>query len=359
MVAVGILGSFVRTTGDTMTGDLVLSGTGTDLTVGGAVNINYGGFSSVNAAELLATMTSSGVISGGEFTPNADPTKLDISAMIGYIVDYNSSAPITGTNPMFTRISLPAQVGLVLTGPPSQTTTWWLVNSAGTIIQQATNPTPAQRRTHIVLGATAQFGGVIFIDQTLPVIPSQLGNQLADLMDKLGPFTTSGNVISANGANLSINKTAGEMFARAFSQIPTYLDPHTAQLAAQTPVTARRATALAVLPTLETLIDVGNYDPNGLGVVSPVPGGANVATNFRVWGFASNGVTDQVAVQYGQSTHSTLSAAAAAVHAGTYIPNSLFIDGALLGWLSVIHTATDLSDTNQAIFTAAGPFDRP
>jgi hypothetical protein len=104
---------------------------------------------------------------------------------------------------------------------------------------------------------------------------------------------------------------------------------------------------------------VANYDPGGLGVVTPVGGGANRSTNFRVWGFASPTTGDQVTIQYGQNTYSTLALAADSIGTGSYIPNPLFVDGALLGWISVIRSATNLSDPNQAIFTRAGKFATP
>lgn len=354
----------VAKAGDTVTGDLVLSGGTTDLNVGGDLTVSgsstmtYLGITG-DVMRLLSTAVSTGVVSGGELNPNADPTKLDISAMTGWIVEYNSGAAPSATNPQITFVSLSAQVGLVLTGPLSQIVTWWLVDSSATIVQQATEPTPTQRRTHLVLGATAQFGGTIFANQTIPVIQSQPANQLADLMDALGTFSKSGNVLSANGANLSFDKSAGTMFARAFSHVPLCLDPHNADLPAQTPVSGRRATATDTLPTLETLLDVGNYDPSGLGVVTAVPGGANVSTNFRVWAFAVNATTDQLIVQYGQGTYTSLAGAVAGIGSGTYIRNPLFTGGALLGWISAIHTATDLSDPAQAVFTQAPKFATP
>jgi hypothetical protein len=371
----------VSRTGDTMTGDLELLGAadltvaddvavGDDQTIGGDLavtgNARVDGVLTVpytstdlNVAQMLTIGASSAILSGGEFTPNADPTKIDIAAFTGLIVDYNSSAPLSPTNPLLTFVSVPAQIGLSLTGPLSQTTTWWLCDSTGTIVQQAPNPTPTQRRTHLTLGATAQFGGFIFIDQTLPVIPSQVGNQLADLMDALRPFSYSGNQITANGANLTVNKDAGTMFARAFSQVPSYLDPHNAVLAAQSPVSCRRATATTVLAPLQTLIDVANYDPGGLGVITPVGFGANTTTNFRVWGFASSTPADQLAVQYGQNTYSSLANAVNGLGSGNFIPNPLFVDGTVLGWISVIRTATDLSNPAQATFTHSGKFAHP
>jgi hypothetical protein len=339
-----------------LTGNLTVPG---DLDVGGAILGDFSTVSNINVMQLLAIGLSTAIISGGELTPNADPTKIDISAFTGYVVDYNSSAPLTATNPQIIFVSVPNQIGLALTGPPSQIVTWWLADSSGTIIQQPNNPTPTQRRTHLVLGATAQFGGAIFADQTLPVSLSQSTNQMADLMDALGTFSRSGNTLSANGVNLTFNKASGEMFARSFSQVTSHLDPHNAQLPAQAPVSARRATAIATLAPLETILDVANYDPGGAGVVTPVPGGANASTNFRVWAFAVNAVTDQLIVQYGQNSHPSLAAAVAAIGAGTYIRNPTFTGGALLGWISAIRTATDLSNPAQATFTQAAKFATP
>lgn len=392
MTAIGFLsGDFVRRTGDTMTGNLTVNasigvtGLGTfgtqvstplvtsalvdttdlevndDADVAGDLTANFQGVTG-NVMQFLASVLSTGVTSGGEFIPNVDPTKLDITATTGWIVNYNSSAPFSPTNPSLIHVSIPAQIGLTpIVGVPTGVT-YWLADSAGTIIQQATQPTPTQRRTHLVLGATFQSSGVIVVDQTLPVIQSQPLNQLVDLMDALGNFNISGNKVSPNGANLTFNKQAGIVFARAFSQVPEYTDPHHSDLAAQTPTSFRRLTAVSGSSgPVVTTMDVGNYDPNGTGVVTPIPGGANVATNFRVWGFASNNVVDQIFVQYGQSTYASLAAAVAAIGTTSFIPNPSAADaGVLIGWISVIRTATNLSDPAQATFTSpVGRFPTP
>ncbi|HEX6872903.1 MAG TPA: hypothetical protein VF163_17540, partial [Micromonosporaceae bacterium] len=215
MVAVGYTSGDPRKvsrTGDTMTGDLALLGdadlstqddatvgddlavggdlsvggtltftnldvtndatVGGDLDVAGSLTAQYQGVTG-DVMQLLATALSTGVTSGGEFTPNADPTKLDISATTGWIVDYNSSAPFSPTNPAITHVSVPAQIGITpLVGTPNGVT-WYLLDAAGTLSQQVATPSATQRRTHIVLGATAQAGGVIVVDQTLPVVQSQ------------------------------------------------------------------------------------------------------------------------------------------------------------------------------------------
>lgn len=348
---------FVRKTGDTMSGNLIINANlqvAGDTNIDGDLTLTIAG-SSINVGQALIAAQSTAPLFGGELTPNADPTKIDISAMTGLVVDFNNSIPISPTNPTITFVTYPGATGIT---PAFAPITHYFVDSTGTLIQQAAAPTPAQRRQMIYLGLSLTQGGILVVDQTLPVIPSQLNNQLVDFMSAAAPFSTSGNVLSANGVNLSINKTVGNIFARAFSQVPNYLDPHNSILAAQTPIQFRHITrVVGSAGPLTNILNVGFYD-NG-GVLTPVGGGANSSTNFRVFGFANNNVVDQILIQYGQNVHASLAAAVNAIPSGTYIQQPATTNGALLGWISVIRTATNLSDPAQAVFTKASKFANP
>lgn len=348
---------FVRKTGDTMTGNLVINANlqvAGDANVDGDMTLTISG-SSINVGQALVAAQSTAPLFGGEFTPNADPTKIDISAMTGLVVDFNNSIPISPTNPTITFVTYPGVTALTPTFAPI---THYFVNSAGVLVQQANTPTPTERRQMIYLGLTLTQAGVIVVDQTLPVIPSQVNNQMVDLMQAMAPFSTSGNVLSANGVNLSINKSVGGIFARAFSQVPTYLDPHNSTLAAQTPMNFRHITRnVGSAGPLTTLLNVGFFD--NAGVITPVGGGANSSTNFRVFGFANNTVTEQILIQYGQNTYASLAAAVQGIPAGNYVQQPATLQGALLGWISVTRTATNLSDPAQCVFTKASKFATP
>lgn len=345
---------FVRKTGDTMSGNLTINA---NLAVAGSASASFQGVSG-DLVQMMATAMSTCVYNGGEITPNVDPTKVDIAPATCWIFNYNSTTAALGpTNPQLTVVTYPGVTGLT---PAFAPFTYYLVDSAGALVQQATRPTAQQRRQSAVIGLTLTQGGVIVVDQSLPVIPSQLNNQLVDLMESAGPFSTQGNVLSSNGVNLTFKKSVGTIFSRAFNQIPNYLDPHNSTLAAQTPVNFRHITAVTgSAGPLTTLLNVGFYDPSGTGVLTPVGGGANASTNFRVWGFANNTVNEQILVQYGQNTYASLSAAVSGLHSGNYIPQPATASGALLGWITVIRTATNLSDPAQAIFTKAAKFDVP
>lgn len=353
----------VDITGDTMTGDLILAGASTDLTVGGNTTVSgvltdtYQGVTG-DVMRLLSTAISTGVTSGGIVTINANPALADISATTGIIVDYNANGVIGPTNPRLTEINFPGQTGVALTGPPAQTLTYWLIDNTGTLVQQPGFPTGTQRRTNLCLGATGQTGGIIQGTQQLPAMNSQPAMQLLSGLFALGVFSTGANIVSANGVNLSINMSGGGLFAPAYGY-PSYEDPNTTTLAAQSPTTFHRATATAILPAFVTTLDVGSYDPGGLGVVTPIPNPPATTTIHRVFGTGNPAANQQIVVQYGQSTYATLATATAALGSGTFIPNPLVAGGTLLAWIAVTKSATNLSNTAQAVFTRAARFASP
>lgn len=303
---------------------------------------------------------STGIASGGELNVTG-PQSFEILPFVGYIVDNTGTV---SSPPSITKIDYPGTVIMLSGASLTQTITWWLMNSAQTIIQQGTRPTPTQRRTHLVLGASIfDIGSASLLEiQTLPVWLSQSTNQLVDLMDALGPFVLDGNRITPNGANLSVNKSAGMVWSRSFNLFVSGTltdDPHESVSPAQSPVLLRRILRTVTTPTpaLQTTIDPANYDLNG--VLTPVGGGVNSATIQRFWLFAANTTALQVVVQYGQSVYGSLAAATAAIGAGTFTPAPITADAALMGYVAVIRTATNLSDPTQATFVKAGKFATP
>lgn len=310
---------------------------------------------------------STGIASGGRLSVNgANPQAVDITAVDGYVITFNSASQ---TAPSVVRVKTPAQT-VALSGPAlTRQITWWLMDSTGAVLQQATKPTNVQRRTHLVLGVTFQdtVAGQIVITLTQPTILQQPTNQLADLMDALGPFVVFGGMVTPNGANLLINQGAGEIFTRAFNHVDGAgnftQDPHLTPLAAQTPATFRYCTRAAnSFGPFRTTLDVANYDVGG--VITPLGGGTNTSTIHRVWVFAAKFAVQQVAIQYGQTPYSSLAAAVAAIGKTDYQVNADILsdgrfNGTLAGWIAAIRTATNLSDPAQAVFVPAGKFVRP
>jgi len=313
----------------------------------------------VGMSEEDADLTT-GIASGGELNIAAAKS-VEITALVGYVVDVNS---LTSVSPSIVKVDRPLQVVPLDAGSLARSITYWLMDSAGVVIQQAAQPSPQQRRTHLALGVSLYDTGLATLVevQTLPVILGQPVNQLADLMDAIGPISLSGNTVTANGANLSFNKAAGTLFSRASNHFASGVltdNPHISSSPAQTPATIRRILRTSVIPTPPPVgtIDPANYDVGG--ILTPVGGGTNTSTIQRVWVFATGISTAQIAVQYGQATYSSLSAATAAIGMETFTPAPVTANGALIGYIAVIRTATDLSNPAQAVFVRAGKFPTP
>jgi hypothetical protein len=304
-----------------------------------------------------------GVANGGVIAANAGhPTQFNISAGVGYVVD-NVTNPAA---PTVTRVTINAQTIDLTTfvaspAPTTRTTNWWMVNTSGTVIVQATLPTNVQRRTNLVLGVTGSVvsTGVLFNIQPVLTVQSQPMNQLYDLMDALGPFNEVGNVISPNGATLSFNKSAGTCFDMSFNSGINLNDPHITTNPAETPTSFRNSTQLAGSQgSLVTLVDVTHYDVGG--VVTLVPGGGATTTIQRVWLFGTQVATAQVAIQYGQASYGSLANAKAALGLETYVVNPDYTGIAiLLGWIGVTKSCTSLADTANCFLVQAPKFAVP
>ncbi|AVP41470.1 hypothetical protein SEA_WENTWORTH_31 [Streptomyces phage Wentworth] len=327
----------VSITGDTMTGPLVLPGDPVnDLEASPKQYVD-----DTVDSELLAQLgLSTGIILGGELNVNAgDDTMVDIGDTYGVIVDYVT----TPTTPTVTKVTFAADT--ITITDLVEPITWLLINSAGSVIQQTTRPTNTQRRTHLVLGGVLIAGGGIVQDQSIPNYPPQALNQLYDLMDALGPFNVTGNLLQPAGANLQLAKTVGTVFNRGFNHFAggtLTADPHISATAAQNPVSMRYVTQTPDTPVAPvTVVDPTMYDV--AGTITAVPGGSAVSTIQRVYITPLNDVTQQVVIQYGQTAYASLEAAIAAIGNQTFVKNPSLADATLLGYVVAKKSATNLS----------------
>lgn len=312
----------------------------------------------LDVVEVASATVSTGIVSGGDISVNAsNPAAIDISPLVGYVTDFTTD-PFT---PTVVRVVYPGGTVAMDAGSLARSATTWLMDVNQNIIQIPSPSTNTQRRNYIILGFTVQVGGSIIVDQSLPVILQQPANQFSDLMNALGPFSISGNRVTPNGVNLQINQSSGQLWSDAFHHFvgPAQTDdPHVSTTFAQSPATFRYITRSATtFEPARTTVDVANYDV--AGVVTPIPGGANTSTIHRVYMFPTNTASEQLVIQYGQTTYSSLANAVAAIGGGTFIPNPLMSRGALIGYIAVIRTATDLTSVTQATFVHAGKFATP
>lgn len=302
---------------------------------------------------------STGVASGGRLTVNgSNPLAVDITAVDGYIVNYLADNQAT---PIVTRVKKAAQTVPLDAAALLRTATWFLMDTAGNVVQQATPPSNVQRRTHLNLGAAAQDGVQIFSITPNTNILAQPVNQLADLMDALGLFAVQ-NVIATPNANLTFSTNATTLFARSLNRYSggsLTNNPHTVSAPAASPAQFRYITRNATtFGPLRTTVDVANYDVGG--VVTPLGGGSNTASIHRLYLAGTGNAADQFAFQYGQTAYPSLSAATAAMGKGLFTVNPILTGATtFVVWIAAIRTATNLSDPAQATIVSAGKFAAP
>lgn len=323
------------------------------------VHLDSESFSTPVGMSLVQARLSTGIASGGRITVNAgNPLAVDISALDGYIVDY---AADTQAQPVVTRVKTGAQTVALDAAALLRTATWFLMDSAGTITQQAFPATNDQRRSYISIGAAAQDGVQIF--RTLPdaVILAQPVNQLADLMDGLGLFVTRNIVITPN-ANLTFGTSQSTLFGRSLNRYVGGLlstNPHNVTIPAAAPAQFRYITssALAFGP-LRTTLDVANYE--SAGVITPIPGGSNTTAIHRLWVAGTGNTADQFAFQYGQTFYGSLTTAVNSIGQTGFVTNPILAGStALVAWIAVTKSATNLSDPTQAVIISASKLASP
>jgi hypothetical protein len=235
--------------------------------------------------------------------------------------------------------------------------TFILINSASTLVQQITYPTPQQRRENIFLGKVVHptRNSITSINQTVDFDVSPMA-ALRDLWTPL-KLINQGIIVSRHSTNLEINTSAGILWGNGIGWITNQQNPNSISISGTSPTTFQYRTRLGPLtggtvPTGNTTtIAPGFYDNNG--VVTAVGGGTNSSTNQRVFLFP----TGLVRIQLGQQVYGNLAAAVAGSQTEQFVEYSLNREnGILIGIISVNKNATNLSLAAQAVFNLVSKF---
>jgi hypothetical protein len=278
-----------------------------------------------------------GVCEGGILSINADPTKFNISDGFGYISDlYTDTDPANATITKVTWSGLTAQT---VTNLATSTVSFIYINSAGAIVQGTTEPTEATLRDYIYIGQLGH-SNLTSISTAIsqPSVAQSPMSQLRDLWGEIG-FVNAGNEISANGANLSINKSNGFLTGLGINFENAIKTPNRKNYPLQTLATIRRRTQTGGTGT-NTTLDVLNYDLSG--TVTTITG--TKAQNQRVFLLPSGNIV----IQYGQTLYNSLTDAIQGIDTETFVKLENIKTGQLIAIISVLSTCTSLQDTNRA-----------
>lgn len=301
------------------------------------------------AASLLATSSQSTGLKTGAIlsigTGGAGvATSFTIALGVGLIVD-NTVIPAT-----ISEISWSAKTDVAVTNIGTQPLTFVAIDSGGNVIQQATDFTDVQHRQYIVIGSVihTNLTTVTAVNQSqhLAISPQ---SQLNDLMQAIAGFNYSGNLFSANGANLNINKSAGIIFKQGSGYAVSANNPNSATTGALTAASFRYNNQTGAASGILTAIDPNNYDNAGTTTAVPV----NKFTTQRIFLFSSN----LLAIQRGQTVYNSLAEAKAAIQTETFVVNSsISPNGILRGFLIVKEGTTALNNATSAFFLEAPKF---
>jgi hypothetical protein len=315
--------------------------------------------SNLSLTDIERNILEGNVISSGvyEYTGMTQGTgqTINVAYARGWVV---KNTYLYSTLPDVTNVYYTGGTNIPLTYLNSADATYILINSGSTLVQQTTFPTPQQRRENIFIGKVVHpnRSTITSINQTVDFDVSPMA-AIRDLWTPL-KLINQGIIVSANGANLSINTSAGTLWGNGIGWITNQQNPDSVSISGTSPTTFQYRSRLgpitggtAPYTGNTTFIDPANYDNNG--VISSVGGGSNSSTNQRVYLFP----TGLVRIQYGQQVYGNLAAAVAGSQTEQFVEYGNNRDnGILIGILSVNKNATNLSNTGQAVFNFVSKF---
>jgi len=275
-------------------------------------------------------------------------TTFNIPPVSGWIVQNTGSFALNGD---IINIIYLGQTGLTTPYLATSNETHVLITSANTVMYSPTEPTAQQRRENIHLGHLLHSNRTsIEYVINLPDYNVSPTSQLRDMFEPIN-LINQGVYPSANGANLNINVSSGELYGMGIGWVNNNLEPNEMSITASTSTTFKYKTQTGGTSSDVSLIDPTSYDVGG--VITAIPGGNNVSTNQRIYMYPNN----QVRIQYGQTTYTNLTNAITGVANESFIEfDNLIVNAVLIGVLSVRKGATALNSSVDAKFTLASKF---
>lgn len=305
------------------------------ITGGSITGVSIGG---VNLSQ------STGVYSGGVLSVGTPNTTFSISDGRGVVTDSTVYPPVV------TEVTWTGKTNIAATYLATNLVSYIAIDSSGNVIQSATPFTFSQHRTYITLGSLIHVNltNLDAVNNFQDIITNPT-NHLSDLTDALHVFNESGNVFSANGANLNINKSLGYIYSTGSNWANDATNPSIVTLNALTALTFQYRFQGGTNGATGTAIDPNIYDVGGVSTATP----ANKFTIQRIYSFVSNNVK----IQPGQNVYNTLAEAKAAIQIESFVTEpSIAQNGLLRGFLVVKQGTTDLTDSSKAFFLDAGKF---
>lgn len=311
--------------------------TGTTINIAGGTPLKYYGtdagnnlvpMDDISAATrtVLNTVDGNGIITGMVLSINADTTKFNISAGTYHLASNGV-------------VSYPGITGVSVTNLLTATVTYVAINSSNVVVQSITPFSNSLRRDYIIIGVIVHSNRTIInAVNNQPDIAVRGLSQTFDLMDALGQFNKSGNIISPNGANLSINKSLGYIFKKGANFNTDPKDPHIKQMPALTaPSTIRYR-----------LSDGTEYaDTNVLSMFYESAPGVRTAMSASKFYIQTLVIfpSNLIRIQYGTVEYNSIGAAESGIKSqtGFVLEQNMVDNGLILAYILIKGSVTNLT----------------
>lgn len=299
--------------------------------------------SGLTQAQIVESGSSTGCFSGGILSVGTPNTTFSITDGRGVVSNGST----------LTEVSWSGQTNLTTTYLASDLISFVSINSAGAVVQQATSWTAAERRSNIILGVLVHVNNINLDTVNNQQQPSSnISAQLTSFMQDMGFINGKSlldNVFSTSGADLTIDKSAGDIIGAGIGYSTDVNNPHVLTLPALTDVSFQYRFQDGTNGVTGTVIDPNIWDVGGTSTAVAT----NKFTVQRLYSFTSNNVK----VQPGQTEFNSLAAALDALpNSDVVVEPSIAANGLLRGFLVVQQGTTDLTDPSKAVFRQADRF---
>lgn len=346
-------------------GDIIISGTA-DLPIGVLTwngltgNIEFNDYViSVNGVTGAVSNFDpyTGILFGGGLTAQIGGSTFAVTAGLGQIVGLTSS--IHGVTLEVKEVRWDEFSNVTITNLATNDFTRVYIDESGNLQQQTAEFTHQDYNDKIVIGTISH------IDQsTVALVKNKQltvygdSHRLDDLLAVFGPIKKSGLIVSANGTNLSLDRSAGEVLALGSNYVSNPFEPDLSEISSETAADIARlyrdGSGDFIYDTnsfsFYTVVDPSKYDDNS-GTLQVVNN--NQWTIQRLYMFPS--LQNVIMSYYGRIVYNSYSDALAGIQgeifteAGITEKNAVF-----LGYLIVRGGAADLTDSSDAKIIQSG-----
>jgi hypothetical protein len=337
----------------TKVGHVIETGTTTGRIFIDIANPEVGALLSSKQIDVISQNNSStGLREGGIITINGgDNTKFDVSAGTGVVVD-NFTNPL---EPVTTEVSWSTLTGNTVDSLTGESGTYVFMDEFGDVFQLpvSTIITGSDRRNYIYLGLLGHGNKINITNafSTPNFITSPI-NQLNDFTYAVGPFSMSGNKISTVPGTLSLAKTSGVSYINGGNFKNDKSNPSVVSSISLSASTLIYATGQGVLGPSGTTVDTQNYDPSGLGVITPLSN-PNDITAHRIW---FEPINNSIVFQFGQYVYASVPDAKAGFDSEDYIVPSGLGEVPYLVAVLITEASADGSNLDGATLIPQGKF---